>query len=208
MKVGQPCLCMTSTSCFSSRLSSTKPAAARFALIRCVAVGPWSEFVLPPIAQTARVQLLFDDVVISERQASENAPTIQWLSPAPGALPDGPTVLSWQATDVDEDQLSYLVSYSSDAGNTWTTLAVNQVEPSYQLDHEHLAGGDACLVRVLVSDGWHTREVIGGPFESSRKAPEVAIITPIDGADATTGAIMEPIARAVAEVIEGKIRAL
>ena len=32
--------------------------------------------------------------------------------------------------------------------------------------------------------------------------------TPIDGADATTGAIMEPIARAVAEVIEGKIRAL
>jgi hypothetical protein len=32
--------------------------------------------------------------------------------------------------------------------------------------------------------------------------------TPIDGAEATTGAIMEPIARAIAQVVEAKVRAL
>lgn len=141
------------------------------------------QFLLPAAERAAGIQLLFDDVIVSERQASEHAPTIEWLSPPPGPLPDGPIALSWRATDADDDQLSYLVSYSSDAGATWTTLAVHQTEPSYQLDHEHLAGGDACLVRVLVSDGWHTREAIGGPFEIGRKPPEVVIAMPVDGAE-------------------------
>jgi hypothetical protein len=141
------------------------------------------QFVLPAIAQAAKIELLFDDVIVSERQASEHAPTIQWLSPAPGPLLDNPTALSWRATDADDDQLSYLLSYSSNAGTTWTTLAANRTEPSYQLDAAHLAGGNSCLVRVLVSDGWHTRETTGGPFEVERKAPEVAIVMPVPGAE-------------------------
>jgi hypothetical protein len=141
------------------------------------------QFVVSAIAQATTIQLLFDGVVVSEREASEHAPTIEWLLPPSGPLADGPIALSWQATDADDDQLSYLLSYSSDAGATWTTLAVNRTEPSYQLDHEHLAGGDTCLVRVLVSDGWHTREAIGGPFAIGRKAPEVAIVTPDDGVE-------------------------
>jgi hypothetical protein len=141
------------------------------------------QVLLPAAEQAAEIQLLFNDVVVSEHDASAHAPEIEWLSPPSGPLANGPVSLSWQATDADDDLLSYLLSYSSDAGATWTTLAVNRTEPSYQLDQEHLAGGDSCLVRVLVSDGWHMREAIGGPFQIGRKAPEVAIVAPIDGAE-------------------------
>jgi hypothetical protein len=36
-------------------------------------------------------------------------------------------------------------------------------------------------MRVLVSDGWNTEAVVGGPFAVQRKSPEPAIGRPVDG---------------------------
>jgi hypothetical protein len=63
-------------------------------------------------------------------------------------------------------------------------LDANLSESIYELDTEQIPGGGACFVRVLVSDGWHTQEAIGGPFVIQRKPPEVAIGAPLDGTGA------------------------
>ena len=135
---------------------------------------------LPRPDGLARVQLLYAGGVASERQASAHEPQAAWVSPPPAAVLDGSVTLTWQASDDDQDALFFMVSYSNDGGTTWTPLAVNLTDPAYVLDTDQLPGGDACLVRVLVSDGWYTREVVGGPFQIRRKSPEVAISTPGD----------------------------
>lgn len=129
-----------------------------------------------------RVQLLYAGILAHERQASAHQPEAEWLSPSAGASLAGPTTLTWLAADGDDDPLFFMVSYSHDGGTTWVPLATDLTDPSFVLDADQLPGGDECLVRVLVSDLWHTREVVGGPFRIGRKPPEVAIGAPPDEA--------------------------
>jgi hypothetical protein len=139
------------------------------------------QFWLPLADDLDRVQLLHDGAVASERRASAHAPDAAWLAPASGATLAGAVSLTWQAADADGDPLFFLLSYSADGGATWTPLAVNLSDATYVLDADELPGGDDCRVRVLVSDGWHTRAIVGGPFRVARKPPAVAISAPADG---------------------------
>jgi len=120
--------------------------------------------------------------VVAERCHSEHAPELQFLPPQPGSELDGVVPIIWQAFDLDDDPLFYALFYSHDDGATWLSLGINLTEPVYELDTEQIPEGEACFVRVLVSDGWHTQETIGGLFAIRRKPLEVAIGTPLDGA--------------------------
>jgi hypothetical protein len=78
--------------------------------------------------------------------------------------------------------LYYRLSYSHDGGTTWLPLSIPLTESGYQLDTGQVAGGEAWLLRLLVSDGWHTGQATRGPFAVPRKAPLVAIGAPSDKA--------------------------
>jgi hypothetical protein len=139
-------------------------------------------FHLPMPDGLERVQLLYNGSLVAERRPTDHAPGLQFLSPPPGSELDGVVPITWQAHDLDDDQLFYALFYSHDDGATWLPLGINLTEPVYELNTEQVPGGEACFVRVLVSDGWHTQEAIGGPFVVRRKPPDVAIGTPLDGA--------------------------
>ncbi len=140
-------------------------------------------FHLPMPDGVERVQLLYNGSLVAERRPSEHAPGLQFLSPQPGSELGGVKPITWQAHDLDDDPLSYTLFYSHNVA-IWLPLGINLTEPVYELDTEQIPGGEACFVRVLVSDGWHTQEAIGGPFVVQRKPPEVAIGMPLDGAGA------------------------
>ncbi|MBC8249669.1 MAG: PPC domain-containing protein [Anaerolineales bacterium] len=138
-------------------------------------------FHLPMPDGLERVQLLYNGSLVAERRPTDHAPGLQFLSPQPGSELDGVVPITWQAFDLDDDPLFFTLFYSHDDGATWLPLAVNLTEPVYELDTEQIPGGEACFVRVLVSDGWYTQEAIGGPFAIRRKPPDVTIGTPLDG---------------------------
>jgi hypothetical protein len=139
---------------------------------------------LPMPDGTEQVEVFYGGDLVTERSASDHAPELELLSPLPGGELDGSVPITWEASDLDDDPLVYTLLYSHDDGMTWLPLAHNLSEPAYELDTELIPGGDVCLVRVLVSDGWHTREVIGGPYVIQRKPPQVTIGRPLDGAGA------------------------
>jgi hypothetical protein len=138
-------------------------------------------FHLPLPEGLARVQLLYDGSLVAERLPSAHAPQLDFLLPEPGSELAGLVPITWQASDPDDDPLSYALFYSHDDGATWLSLASNLTEPGYELDAELVPGGEPCFVRVLTSDGWHTEEATGGPFIVQRKPPEAAIGGPVDG---------------------------
>jgi hypothetical protein len=136
---------------------------------------------LPPPDGLDRVQLLYNGSLVAERQPSAHAPEVELLSPPPGSELDGLVSITWQASDLDDDALTYTLFYSHDGGTTWLPLGVNLTDPVYELDTQQVPGGEACFVKVLVSDGWHTGKAVGGPFSVARKPPAVTIDTPRAG---------------------------
>ena len=102
-------------------------------------------------------------------------PSITITSPTSGQTLSGSTMtVNWSATDPDKDQeLSYLVRYSFDGGNTWMALAEERDTNSVTLSTEQLPGGASCYVEVTASDGILSDTDTAGPFTIPEKAPEI-----------------------------------
>jgi hypothetical protein len=98
--------------------------------------------------------------VLQERAITANPPVVNVTFPNGGEslnIGDNYTI-SWEAYDLDGDELSYLVSYSQDGGGTWIPLANNLKETSYVWNTTSLTAGDKYLIRVLATDGVNTGE--------------------------------------------------
>jgi hypothetical protein len=122
-----------------------------------------------PVPETAvsRIVLVYKDQVVDEILVSSNAPTITVNSPSVngqslsevGALAAGSLVtLSWTASDLDNDPLSFTILYSPDNGANWYPVASNITGSSYDIDTSVLPGGDGGIFRVIVTDGANTSE--------------------------------------------------
>lgn len=137
---------------------------------------------LPLLEDTAQILLLRNGNTLDAIFASSHAPVISLISPNGGEVLAGEaTSISWTATDQDNDELSYVVQYSSDGGATWQTLAAAWPETSYVLNLGQVAGGSLSKVRVLASDGLHTvGDQSDGTFTVALHAPHVTIETPTD----------------------------
>lgn len=134
-----------------------------------------------------------DDLAL--REASGAAPVISAItSPAPGATfgTSDTITLSWSATDPDVghgDDLSYIIQYSRDSGDTWQTVHSMRGATSYAFTPEQLLPGSAGFpltptsrFRLLASDGFHTTVLESPNFLVTDRAPIVAMLTPEDGA--------------------------
>ncbi len=146
-----------------------------------VDVAPFA-YALPYPAETTRVALLHGETLLDERAASANAPEISLMSPSGGEVWDGIQTVIWEASDAGGDELTFGVFYSNDGGDTWMPIAMDLTDTSYRLDTTALPGGEEVLIRVLVSDGFHTIRVDSPPLSVPTKAPEVLIATPDEGA--------------------------
>jgi hypothetical protein len=94
----------------------------------------------------------------------------------------------WKASDADGDDLTAIVRYSADGGQTWTALAVDATGESYTVDPQQIAGTEQGVIQVLVTDGIRTAITQNTtPFTVQRKPPEATIFSPRDGASYRRG---------------------
>lgn len=114
--------------------------------------------VLPFNPQATRLKLLRGSNVLAEREASSFKPTITLLSPNGGEVVDDEILISWEASDADNDPLSYTVSYSPNNGTDWILLGIGITNTQLLIDTDLLPGGTNGIIRVTVSDGFHASQ--------------------------------------------------
>jgi len=87
--------------------------------------------------------------------------------------------LSWEASDPNEDDLSYSLLISGDGGQNWQKLAEDLTEPRYTIDGASFADGDY-VVKVIAFDSPSnppdsslSDELLSKPFRITNRAPEI-----------------------------------
>jgi len=114
------------------------------------------DFVIPFVNGTGRIEIrnATGDVLIT-KNVSENAPTVNVTYPNGGEVlePSVNQTITWNATDIDGDQLTYDVLYSSDGGQNWAPLATDVSDAYYTWNVSQFSSTDTYLVRVVANDG-------------------------------------------------------
>jgi len=142
-----------------------------------------AELIEAPPGDIVRVDLFQMGSLRDTRFASSNPPTVTLTFPNGGETLSGvPTTVTWTASDLDGDALESMLLYSTDAGSTWSSLAAGIEGNSTEIDPTTLAGSNQVLLRVLVSDGFHTAsDDSDAVLEIPDSLPRVFIASPVDG---------------------------
>lgn len=126
------------------------------------------------------VVVTFEDEEIARITASSNPPTVAITSPTSRSTATDVVPIAWSADDLDGDPLTTTILYSLDSGTTWKTLANDLEGNSYDARTEYLEGSDTALIKLLVSDGFHTAEATSDLFEIDAGFPTASIEVPAD----------------------------
>ena len=137
----------------------------------------------PFVAGTARVEILGPGgALLTSVQPGANPPTVTVLAPNGGETLNGDeVVLSWAASDPDNDPLTFNVQYSPDNGASWDMVAASLTGTSVTLDVADLRPGAGGLMRVWVSDGLHTAsDQSDATFVVPNRPPTLTIVEPVN----------------------------
>lgn len=137
-----------------------------------------------PAGATA-VEIRRGSKTLFRREVSSTPPVVRLLAPNGGAAYAGDDELfvEWSGSDADGDRLTYAVRYSADGGATWHTLTAAGIGSQLSMPLATLPGGQAVLVEVEASDGFHTAsDRSDAPFSVGAKPPLwAAIVAPSQG---------------------------
>jgi Tol biopolymer transport system component len=131
--------------------------------------------------ETTHFKLTYKGDIIGEIPVSSHVPEVTILTPNGGEVwpGDGKQTMVWNASDLDGDDLYYLIEYSNDSGETWVPIGWDIVTPSYEIDLSHLPGGTSVKLRVGASDGVNTSyDESDNSFTVVNKPPLVFIENP------------------------------
>jgi hypothetical protein len=103
------------------------------------------------------------------------------------AVAAGEMVLSWTASDADNDELVYSLLFSNDGGVTSSILMSGLTNTQMTVSLENLPGSDNAVLTVLASDGYLTGEDQTNPFSIAEHDPEPVIIGLRDGGQVPVG---------------------
>lgn len=146
------------------------------------------QYVLPYITDTQSVRLSVQATALVTVTSSDHEPQITLDSPLGGETVTDTLTISWSASDLDGDDLSFMVQYSADLGQSWEVLKINSYSDSFEADLSFEPGSDGqSLIRVLANDGFHTTIVESAPFSVAFHGPEAAIKDPLNGQTFTVG---------------------
>jgi len=136
---------------------------------------------IPYSASVYTIAVYLNDTELYAVDISNADPEVILGSPVGGEeLPRiGLFDITWQAWDQDGDPVYSSVFYSSDAGLTWRALAMDINDSSVQVDLDSLPGSiNESLIKVMVSDGVRSSEIISELFSVGTKRPEAFIFSP------------------------------
>ena len=121
--------------------------------------------------------------MLGDVTASPNTPTISLTTPNGGEnLTNGTVNVTWSGDDADGDTLTYTVQYSTNAGATWETLAVDWPETNLAVNVSELGATTNGLMRVIVSDGFNSASAqSAATFTVEPHPPRVTINSPANG---------------------------
>jgi hypothetical protein len=146
-------------------------------------VWPWARFDLsvPFPDETAHVEVRKSGLPRLRLRRSANPPTVADVlaTVMPGPEPD--LKISWTASDLDGDPLTALLSQSTDGGAFWVPLPVGAAASPTFVPLEGLPGGSNVVVKVTVSDGFHTAKAVSAPFALPNQPPVAVILSPLPG---------------------------
>jgi len=139
---------------------------------------------LPITPGVSEVVLFREDTELTRLRVTSTVPQINLLSPSGGERWEatGRAIISWEAGDIDGNELMYLVEASPDDGQTWIALSVTELTQT-TLDLSNVPGsGEGWRVRVQASDGFNVGldEVEG--ISVAPKPPQPLIFHPLEGA--------------------------
>jgi hypothetical protein len=136
---------------------------------------------LPYPAETHSVVLTHLGTELERISKSNNAPTVQLLSPNGGEVwsASGTYTVTWTASDADGDPLSFMVSYSDDDGATWMPLALDITDNFLAVESPNIPGSTTARFKVTATDQMLTGEdVSDASFTVSSKGPAAFILLP------------------------------
>jgi hypothetical protein len=147
-----------------------------------VGAAPIHFFEIMPLAPgTSKVLVKQDATTLGQVLVSPNPPQLTLIQPQPGVVSSNTLQIAWTGSDLDGDEIEYMVEYNADGGLTWRTLASSLVDSTLTVKTEDLPGSNQARIRVLASDGLNTSTVDSGVLVVATKMPWVSILTPHDG---------------------------
>ena len=117
-------------------------------------------FAVPYPTNAAQIQLLHEETVIASRIVSANAPTVNLTYPNNGeTIVSGENItIIWEASDADNDTLSFTVLYTPDNGTSWIPIQtkISETSLNWTVPNDHPT--DQCRIKVIATDGVNTGE--------------------------------------------------
>lgn len=135
---------------------------------------------LPYLSGVARIVLKQGTLELASQPVTANKPVVNVLSPNGGDTwsATGTYTITWNASDADNDPLTYGVLYSLD-GSNWVPVGMAITTTQLVVNASELAGGSAARVRVLATDGVNTTaDESDAGFTVGRKGPQAYVLSP------------------------------
>lgn len=135
---------------------------------------------LPYSAEVARIVLKKGSQELAVQTVSPNSPQVTITYPNGGETwsATGSQTITWDASDLDGDPLTFKVFYSPD-GTNWLPIGSNINDTQLTIDASELPGSSTASVRVMVSDGGNTSsDESDASFTVASKGPQVTILSP------------------------------
>jgi hypothetical protein len=117
---------------------------------------------VPYVEGVASVRVRRGSAILGKLEPGAHAPVLNARTNSLDGALSRPTI-NWSATDVDSDEVRYLVRASVDGGATWQVIGVDLADPAIALSPSDFRG-QSVLVEVFASDGLHTTSLRLGPF--------------------------------------------
>jgi uncharacterized protein (TIGR03437 family) len=96
--------------------------------------------------------------------AASQDPVVTITSPQAGAKWQGTNTISWTNTGTGSSSAVSTVLYSSDGGNTWMPMELDNTDSSFTFDTGQINGGSQVYFQVLSSTGLNTGSAMVGPI--------------------------------------------
>jgi len=142
-------------------------------------------FSIPFQEDISEIQMIYQDNIFCQRLVSSNPPENELIYPNgfEEFVIGDKYEISWEANDIDGDELTHVVLHSTDNGMTWNTIEVNSNQNSFLWDTSNIPAGDQNIIQIVTSDGFNTAvDNSDNPFTLLNSPPDKPIINgPIEG---------------------------
>ncbi len=130
-------------------------------------------------AGTEQVEITAEGQIIDSLEVSLRAPSVEWVAPGSGIIRRGTTTgLRWNASDGDDDALTFSLAYSPNGGETFIPFAAGLTDNSYDWQPAYVPGSDQAVIRVTANDGFHSVSADSPAIRVEEGRPSANILSP------------------------------